>query len=42
MVDGNTQLAIRNYEKSLELDPSNVEGLEKLKKLRGESAATPK
>ena len=36
-VNGDTQLAIRNYEKSVELNPENESGLEKLRELRGES-----
>ncbi len=34
MVDKNTELAIKNYEKSLELDPENMNAIEILKKLR--------
>lgn len=34
MVDGNDQLAIKSYEKSIELDPENVNGIEMLKKLK--------
>jgi CubicO group peptidase (beta-lactamase class C family) len=34
MVDGNKELAIRNYERSLELNPTNATGLETLKKLK--------
>jgi CubicO group peptidase (beta-lactamase class C family) len=34
MVGGNTELAIRNYEKSIELDPRNTNGAEMLKRLR--------
>jgi CubicO group peptidase (beta-lactamase class C family) len=41
MVAGNKELAIRHYEKSLELNPSNTDALEKLRKLRGESAQKP-
>jgi CubicO group peptidase (beta-lactamase class C family) len=35
MTDGNTELAIKNYEKSVELDSTNVNGIEVLKKLKG-------
>ena len=34
MVDGNKELAIKNYERSVELDPKNTGGIEALKKLR--------
>jgi hypothetical protein len=34
MVDGNSKLAIKNYEKSIELDPGNTNGVEILKKLK--------
>ncbi|GAA3656426.1 serine hydrolase [Flavivirga jejuensis] len=34
MVDGNSELAIKNYEKSIELDSDNVNGIEMLKKLK--------
>lgn len=34
MNDGNKELAIKNYEKSLELDPKNSNAVEMLKKLR--------
>jgi CubicO group peptidase (beta-lactamase class C family) len=34
--DGNKELAIRNYERSLELNPGNAGGREALKKLRGQ------
>lgn len=34
MVDGNNQLAIQNYEKSIELDSKNTNGIEILKKLK--------
>ena len=33
-VDGNKELAIKNYQRSVELDPQNANGLERLKKLR--------
>ena len=33
-VDGNKELAIKNYQHSLELDPQNANGAERLKKLR--------
>jgi tetratricopeptide (TPR) repeat protein len=32
---GNKELAIKNYEKSLELNPNNTNAVEQLKKLRG-------
>ncbi|HWT03296.1 MAG TPA: tetratricopeptide repeat protein [Pyrinomonadaceae bacterium] len=35
MNKGNKELAIKNYEKSLELDPSNANAVQMLKKLRG-------
>jgi tetratricopeptide (TPR) repeat protein len=35
MNKGNKELAIKNYEKSLELDPSNTNAVQMLKKLRG-------
>jgi CubicO group peptidase (beta-lactamase class C family) len=34
MVNGDRELAIKNYERSIELDPSNTNGIETLKKLR--------
>jgi CubicO group peptidase (beta-lactamase class C family) len=34
MVDGNKDLAIKNYERSIELNPKNTDGIERLKKLR--------
>jgi tetratricopeptide (TPR) repeat protein len=34
---GQTSLAIQNYEKSLELNPKNTNGLEMLKKLKGQN-----
>lgn len=34
MVDGNNELAIKNYEKSIALDPQNTNGIEILKKLK--------
>lgn len=34
MNDGNTELAIRNYEIAVQKDPKNVNGVEKLKKLK--------
>ena len=33
---GETRLAIRNYEKSLELNPDNSNGMQILKELRGQ------
>ena len=36
MVDGNKELAIKNYERSVELNPANSTGVETLKKLRAE------
>ena len=35
MIDGATELAIKNYERSLELNPENKNGIEQLKKLKG-------
>ena len=35
MNKGQKELAIKNYEKSLELDPSNANAVQMLKKLRG-------
>jgi len=35
MVNGDKELAIRNYEKSIELNPQNTNGIDMLKKLRG-------
>lgn len=35
MLNGDQALAIKNYEKSLELDPANGNAVEMLKKLRG-------
>jgi len=34
MIDGDTEQAIRNYQRSIELDPGNKNGIEALKKLR--------
>jgi CubicO group peptidase (beta-lactamase class C family) len=34
MIDGNKELAIKNYQRSIELDPKNTHGVETLKKLR--------
>lgn len=34
MIDGNKELAIKNYQRSIELDPKNAAGIETLKKLR--------
>jgi CubicO group peptidase (beta-lactamase class C family) len=34
MVDGNKEMAIKNYERSVELNPKNTDGIERLKKLR--------
>lgn len=36
-VDGDKELAIKNYERSIELNPMNTNGIEALKKLRGGS-----
>jgi tetratricopeptide (TPR) repeat protein len=36
MANGDKQLAIKNYEKSVEIDPMNLGGIERLKNLRGE------
>ncbi|MEP0044560.1 MAG: serine hydrolase [Reichenbachiella sp.] len=36
MVDGNNELAIKNYEKSISLDPENTNGVEMLKKLKNQ------
>jgi len=36
MIAGQKDLAIKNYEKSVELNPNNKNGLENLKKLKGE------
>ncbi len=36
MTKGDKEAAIRNYEKSLELNPKNTNAVEMLKKLRGE------
>ena len=33
-VAGNKELAITNYQRSIELDPKNADGVAKLKKLR--------
>ena len=38
MVAGEKALAIKNYEKSIELDPNNTNGIEMLKKLRASSS----
>jgi len=35
-VDGNKELAIRNYQRSVELDPTNTNGIARLKKLQEE------
>jgi hypothetical protein len=35
MNKGNKELAIKNYQKSFELDPSNANAVATLKKLRG-------
>ncbi len=35
MVNGDKELAIKNYEKSLELNPKNTNAVDMLKKLRG-------
>jgi hypothetical protein len=34
MINGDRNLAIRNYERSLELDPKNTNATEMLKKLK--------
>ena len=34
MVNGDTTLAIKYYEKSIEINPKNTNGMEMLKKLR--------
>ena len=34
MADGNTKLAIKNYEKSVEMNPDNENGKKMLKKLK--------
>jgi CubicO group peptidase (beta-lactamase class C family) len=34
MIDGNKELAIKNYQRSIELDPKNANGIASLKKLR--------
>jgi len=34
MIDGNNELAIKNYEKSVELDPDNLHGIKILEKLK--------
>jgi tetratricopeptide (TPR) repeat protein len=34
MVNGDRELAIKNYQRSIELDPNNTNGIEQLKKLR--------
>lgn len=36
MTAGQKDLAIKNYEKSVELNPKNTNGVEMLKKLKGE------
>jgi CubicO group peptidase (beta-lactamase class C family) len=35
-IDGQRELAIRNYERSLAINPNNTDGLEALRKLRGD------
>lgn len=35
MINGDKELAIKNYEKSIELNPRNASGIEALKKLKG-------
>ncbi len=37
MTHGDTELAIRNYEKSLELNPENTNATDMLQRLRGET-----
>ncbi len=37
MVAGETEKAIQNYERSLELNPQNANAVEKLEQLRGRS-----
>lgn len=39
MVNGDTELAIQNYKKSLELNPQNTGAIEMLKRLEGKSGA---
>jgi tetratricopeptide (TPR) repeat protein len=39
MINGDKELAIKNYERSLELDPNNTNAVEMLKKLREERTA---
>ncbi|MDQ6787372.1 MAG: tetratricopeptide repeat protein [Acidobacteriota bacterium] len=36
MIDGNKELAVKNYQKVLELNPQNANAVEMLKKLRGQ------
>ena len=36
MTAGKKELALKNYEKSVELNPNNKNGVEMLKKLKGE------
>ena len=36
MLSGDRELAIRNYEKSIELNPNNTDGIRMLKRLRGQ------
>ncbi len=40
-VKGNRELAIKHYERSVELNPDNRNGIEALKKLRGGQSLTP-
>jgi len=34
LADGNNELAIENYQKSIDIDPENTNGIEILKKLK--------
>jgi tetratricopeptide (TPR) repeat protein len=36
MINGNKELSIKNYQRSLELNPNNTNALEMLRKLRGQ------
>jgi tetratricopeptide (TPR) repeat protein len=35
MIDGDKELSIKNYQRSVELNPANANALEMLRKLRG-------
>ena len=37
MINGDNELAIKNYEKSVELNPQNASGIEALKKLKAKT-----